>query len=72
VFGGLVAATDTGIQRLELHESLKPIVAIPNQHLKTDQARAAGPGSPSTDGRSRCGRKVSCPSCIPHRGPPPR
>jgi homoserine kinase len=43
VFGGLVAATDTGIQRLELHHSLKPIVAIPNLSLRTDKARAALP-----------------------------
>jgi homoserine kinase len=53
VFGGLVAATDTGIQRLELHESLKPIVAIPNQHLKTDQARAVLPQTVDLDVAAR-------------------
>ncbi|MGI9529726.1 MAG: homoserine kinase, partial [Acidimicrobiia bacterium] len=31
------------IQRLYLHQSLKPIVAIPNAHLKTSDARAALP-----------------------------
>ena len=43
VYGGMVAATSEGIQRLYLHESLKPIVAIPNSHLKTADARAALP-----------------------------
>jgi homoserine kinase len=41
VFGGLVAATPTGIQRLDLHESLQPVVAIPEHHLRTADARAA-------------------------------
>jgi homoserine kinase len=41
VFGGLVVATSDGIQRLVLHESLKPVVAIPNTHLRTSEARAA-------------------------------
>jgi len=41
VYGGMVAATSEGIQRLYLHESLKPIVAIPNNHLRTADARAA-------------------------------
>jgi homoserine kinase len=43
VYGGLVAATSEGIQRLYLHQSLKPIVAIPNAHLKTSDARDALP-----------------------------
>ena len=43
VYGGLVAATSEGIQRLYVHQSLKPIVAIPNAHLKTSDARAALP-----------------------------
>lgn len=53
VFGGLVAATDTGIQRLELHESLRPIVAIPTNHLRTDEARAALPPTAALDVVSR-------------------
>lgn len=40
VFGGLVVATPDGIQKLPVHESLRPIVAIPNAHLKTSEARA--------------------------------
>jgi len=43
VYGGLVAATSEGIQRLYVHQSLKPIVAIPNAHLRTNDARAALP-----------------------------
>ncbi|MGI9667158.1 MAG: homoserine kinase [Acidimicrobiia bacterium] len=49
VYGGLVAATPTGIQRLELHESLDVVVAIPEQHLKTSDARAALPDSVDRD-----------------------
>ena len=40
VFGGLVVATPDGIQKLPLHESLRPVVGIPNSHLKTSDARA--------------------------------
>ncbi|MEZ5174946.1 MAG: hypothetical protein R2823_01915 [Acidimicrobiia bacterium] len=43
VFGGLVAATDTGVQRLELHPSLQPILGIPAAHLRTTRARDALP-----------------------------
>ena len=43
VYGGFVAATSEGIQRLHLHESLKVIVGIPDNHLKTADARAALP-----------------------------
>lgn len=59
VFGGLVAATDTGIQRLELHESLRPIVAIPNLQLKTDKARAALPTSVGLDVAARSLARVA-------------
>ena len=41
VFGGLVAATSTGIQKLAFHESLVPVVGIPNSHLRTKEARKA-------------------------------
>ena len=41
VFGGLVAATSTGIQKMALHESLLPVVGIPNTHLRTTEARRA-------------------------------
>jgi homoserine kinase len=41
VFGGLVAAVPEGIQRLDLHESLLPVVGIPSTPLRTRDARAA-------------------------------
>lgn len=43
VFGGLVVATRDGVQKLAVHESLRPVVGIPNAHLKTAKARAALP-----------------------------
>ena len=43
VFGGLVIATPDGIQKLALHESLQPVVGIPNAKLSTAEARAALP-----------------------------
>ncbi|KAA3641073.1 MAG: homoserine kinase [Armatimonadetes bacterium] len=43
VFGGFVAATPMGIQRLDLHESLHPVVGIPDVHLRTSDAREALP-----------------------------
>ena len=43
VFGGLVIATSDGIQKLRLHPSLKPVVGIPNEKLRTSDARAALP-----------------------------
>lgn len=45
VFGGLVAAVPDGIQRLDLHESLLPVVAIPSTPLRTHEARQALPGT---------------------------
>lgn len=41
VFGGLVVATPDGIQKLPMHESLRPVVAIPDSRLKTSEARDA-------------------------------
>ncbi len=41
VFGGLVAAVPDGVQRLDLHDSLHPVVAIPSAPLRTRDARAA-------------------------------
>ncbi len=43
VFGGLVVATSSGVQRLDIHESLLPVVAIPDAQLHTAEARAALP-----------------------------
>jgi len=53
VFGGLVAATPNGIQRLDLHPSLRPVVGIPTTHLKTAEARVALPQEISLDIASR-------------------
>ncbi len=43
VFGGLVAAVNGGIKRLDLHDSLRLVVGIPNAPLHTEEARAALP-----------------------------
>ena len=43
VFGGLVVATPDGIQKLPVHESLRPVVGIPHALLKTSDARAVLP-----------------------------
>ena len=45
VFGGTVAVVDGGIKRLEVHDSIQPVVAIPSAHLKTSEARTALPSS---------------------------
>ncbi len=49
VFGGFVVATPSGIQRLDLHESLHPVVGIPDVHLRTSDARDALPTEVSRD-----------------------
>jgi homoserine kinase len=43
VFGGLVVATPNGVQRLGIHETLVPVVGIPEAQLRTADARAALP-----------------------------
>jgi len=43
VFGGFVAVSGSGVQRMQLHESLLPVVGIPHEHLATGEARAALP-----------------------------
>jgi homoserine kinase len=43
VFGGFVAVSGSGVQRLHLHESLLPVVGIPHEHLKTGESRAVLP-----------------------------
>lgn len=53
VFGGLVAATATGVKQLQLHESLLVVVGIPGAHLKTVDARQALPGTVPLDGVAR-------------------
>ncbi len=49
VFGGTVAVTDGGIKRIEVHDSIQPVVAIPRTHLKTSEARTALPQSVPLD-----------------------
>jgi len=41
VFGGFVAVADGGIKRLDLHPSIKVVVGIPDDPLRTVDARAA-------------------------------
>jgi homoserine kinase len=43
VFGGFVAVSGSGIQRLHLHDSLLPVVGIPHEHLRTGEARSVLP-----------------------------
>ena len=45
VFGGLVAATSTGIKQLKLHDSLQLVVGVPDTKLRTADARRALPDS---------------------------
>lgn len=45
VFGGLVAATSTGIKQLKLHDSLQVVVGVPDTKLRTADARRALPDS---------------------------
>ena len=41
VFGGFVAVANGGVKRLELHPSIRVVVGIPNDPLRTVEARAA-------------------------------
>jgi homoserine kinase len=41
VFGGFVAVADGGIKRLDLHPSIRVVVGIPNESLRTVDAREA-------------------------------
>ena len=41
VFGGFVAVADGGVKRLDLHPSIRIVVGIPNEPLRTAEARAA-------------------------------
>lgn len=54
VFGGFVAVANGGVKRLELHSSIRIVVGIPNDPLRTAEAREALSESVSRDvvGRS--------------------
>ncbi|MEN8238499.1 MAG: hypothetical protein ABFR53_04770, partial [Actinomycetota bacterium] len=41
VFGGFVAVADGGVKRLDLHSSIRVVVGIPHDPLRTAEARAA-------------------------------
>jgi homoserine kinase len=43
VFGGTVAAVDGGVKRIDVHPSIQPVVAIPEAHLRTADARTVLP-----------------------------
>ena len=53
VFGGFVAVAEGGVKRLDLHPTLLPVVGIPNEPLRTDQARAALPETVSLAAAAR-------------------
>jgi homoserine kinase len=53
VFGGFVGVSGSGVQRMHLHESLLPVVAIPHKHLPTGTARAVLPAQVSHGVTSR-------------------
>ena len=59
VFGGLVAATPTGIKQLRLHESLQLVVGIPDAKLKTPDARTVLPDSVPLDAVARTISRLS-------------
>jgi homoserine kinase len=49
VFGGFVAVADGGIKRLDLHPSIRVVVGIPDEPLRTMDARAALPDAVPRD-----------------------
>jgi homoserine kinase len=49
VFGGFVAVADGGIKRLDLHPSIRVVVGIPNEPLRTVDAREALPDAVPRD-----------------------
>ncbi|MEN8040116.1 MAG: hypothetical protein ABFR95_01310 [Actinomycetota bacterium] len=59
VFGGLVAASSTGVKKMELHDSLQIVVGIPDAKLKTVDARKALPESVSLPVASRTINRLS-------------
>lgn len=53
VFGGFVAVAEGGIKRLDLHPSIRVVVGIPHDPLRTAEARAALPDAVSRQVVSR-------------------
>ena len=59
VFGGLVAATSTGIKQMRLHDSLQLVVGIPDAKLRTSDARKVLPSSLPLDTVTRTISRLS-------------
>ncbi|GMQ93259.1 MAG: homoserine kinase [Acidimicrobiia bacterium] len=59
VFGGLIVASLNGVKRMRLHDSLHPVVGIPDSRLKTVDARKALPESVSFDAVTRTITRLS-------------
>jgi homoserine kinase len=59
LFGGLVAATaNGGVRRLEVHPSIRVLVAVPESTLSTDEARKATSKKVSTSVASRTASRL--------------
>jgi homoserine kinase len=58
VFGGLVVSGGYGPHRLEIHESIHPIIAVPDATLPTSEARSALPATVSLDATARTGARL--------------
>lgn len=59
VFGGLVVAAASGVKQMRLHDSLHPVVGIPDSRLKTVDARKVLPESVSLDAVARTITRLS-------------
>lgn len=59
VFGGLVAASSTGVKQMKLHDSLKLVAGIPDAKLRTTDARRALPDSVSLEVAARTISRLS-------------
>jgi homoserine kinase len=58
VFGGLMLAGPGGVRRLEVHESIQPVVAVPDVRLPTPEARAALPATVPFEVAARTGSRL--------------
>ena len=58
VFGGLMLSGGYGAHRLVIHESIHPIIAVPDVTLPTSDARAALPATVSLDATARTGARL--------------
>ncbi len=58
VFGGLMLSGGYGAHRLEVHDSIQPIVAVPEVTLPTSQARAVLPATVPLGAATRTGSRL--------------